>query len=132
MSEVKYGWSTSKDAERYQGPVESVESAIWVAIQEAGTDGPPDLVYVGKVERPEINGLWFTSGLIDSVYEWLDEEVGEASENFEATPELKVRLAEAIEGVFSGVDFKCWSISDPVAYSKESQEYQRALSRMSA
>lgn len=132
MEQKSYGWATVEDAERYQGPEDSVVGAIAEAISGWAIDDRPSAVFVGVVAHPKVKGSDLAETVIDRINDWLYEEVGEVADNFTAGAELEGKLSAAIETIFADVDFGCWSIVDVKRYDSDSSEYQAALAAIKA
>jgi hypothetical protein len=83
----------SKDGEHYFGAFDTEEEAL----EDAKGSYPNDKsIYIGTCTEPKLRWNSNEEYVIESMMECLDEEVGEAAENFEVSTEEELELARMI------------------------------------
>lgn len=106
----EYGYSFCE--ERYSGPFATLDEAL----TEARSDHPEAThVWVGEVRRPEefISAQLLGRSIEEHIDECLGEEVGEAAENFDLTPEMQRAVGTLVlDWIRLGPGFHCWGVKN--------------------
>lgn len=94
VDKTKYCWSY--DGECYEGLFDTEKEAIEDA-KGSFMSEREDAVYIGICETPILSWVTHEEEIVESIYEDLYEQCGEASENFEITREQELELANRID-----------------------------------